>query len=148
MLGSTRTLVLFHITYRTTSWLTHHRQRGEWHQTSYLDMVSLWLWKPISSIFAQHSFSFQGQNHIKDSTMCDSGAFQRAQEMSRIHVHHWLSLGSSCQANARTWEVGFANAMWDVAAAQMSQNTHDWHFLTWSLCLLLCHSFCQTCWFL
>ncbi len=59
------------------------RQVMEWYKTSYLDMVSLWQWKPISSAFAQHSFSFWGQNHIMESRCVTAGHFAGPRKWAR-----------------------------------------------------------------
>lgn len=46
---------------------------AEWHMESCLGMVSLWLWKPISSVFAQYIFSFRGQNPIIETRCVTAG---------------------------------------------------------------------------
>lgn len=87
---------------------THQKRRKDWHETSFLDIVSLWLWKPISLLFAQHSFSFRGQNHIESSCMT-AGHFA-GNEQNTCTLMSFLRVKlSNIQANVHIWEVVFGN---------------------------------------
>lgn len=70
-----------HTHHKTTEWVT--RDKLSWHSLALTVKTNILCIYPI-------------KNHIMES-QCDSGAFCRAQEMSEIHVHHWLSLRWSCQ---------------------------------------------------
>lgn len=91
---------------------THQKRWTQWHETSYLDMVSLWVWKPIFPVFAQHSVSFRGQNHIMESRSVTAGHFCEGPG------NEWDTFPSSAfpqiklsitQANVQTWQADFGN---------------------------------------
>lgn len=82
----------------------HLRWRTWWQQITRLDTVSIWLCKPISVVFAQRSFSFWGQNHIKESCGVTAGHCARSRKC-RIYTSSWPPLEESCQAKVQGEEA-------------------------------------------